>query len=98
MALVTSIVEDDWVLESYGARPEVSVSASSYEVVTITWSVVSYEWKYYAVDKQTALDYITANPTLDLAIERISNFPSAVNLIKRLEQWTLASVTGSARP
>lgn len=98
MALEESVNEDNWVSTRKGARPETIVSASSFEVVTITFSVAYEELKYYGLTKTAADAYIAANPTLDLEREDISNFPTACNLIKRVETRTVASVTGSARP
>lgn len=98
MALEESVNEDKWVSTRKGARPEKIVSASSFEVVTITLSSSYDEYKYYGLTKTAADAYIAAHPELDLEREEISNFPTACNLIKRVEDISVASVTGSARP
>jgi hypothetical protein len=98
MALATSVDEAKWVLQSDGRENEVVQSASSYEVVTATWTTLRLEYKYFAITISAAQSYMAANPTLSLTIEPIANFPTACNLIKRTETRTLVSVTGSARP
>ena len=45
-----------------------------------------------------AQSYMAANPTLNISLEPIQNFPTACNMIKRTETRTLVSVVGSARP
>lgn len=98
MALDTSVNEAKWVLTTKGQRSEITSSASTFEVVTVTWAVTSTEHKYYAITRSAAESYMTANPTLDLSLEMLQNIPNGCNIIKRAEVRTIASITSSARP
>jgi hypothetical protein len=98
MALATSVDENKWVLQSDGREGREETSTSSYEVVTAVWTTVHQEYKYFAITVSAAQAYMAANPTLNLNLEMIQNFPNACNIIKRVETNTLVSVTGSARP
>ena len=98
MALASAIDEDDWVLQSQGNRSESSTTASTYETITMTWTVSATEYKYFSVDLTVAQAYIAANPTLDLTIEMIPGFTNGCHLLKRTETRTLTSVTSGSIP
>lgn len=98
MALETSVNEANWKLMSKGSRGETQTSASSYEVITMTWTVATEEYKYFGLTESACTTYMSSNPSLDLQMERQNQFGAGWNLIKRTETRTLTGVSNGPIP